>query len=135
MQGIEAAQVAFEAEPGRPLDEFLVYLHHAKGRPFLEHPPGGAAAGGEPHSPESFDEPDAADVPGIHGLHRSADNFAARFRHVPLDQRAGVQVKAQRSTSRSESTSSDARSEEVASRGARSGRLRAGGTTRPAATS
>lgn len=135
VQGIETAQVVVESEPGRLLDEFLVYLNHAKGWPLFAHCPRRAASDGQPHGPNRLDEPNATNEPAVSGLHRAADEVAARLRHVTLDQRAGVEVEAQRSRSRSANTSSDARREEVVNRGARAGWLRAGGVTRPSTIS
>jgi len=91
--------------------------------------------GSQVHGPNRLDEPNATNEPAVSGLHRAADEVAARLRHVTLDQRAGVEVEAQRSRSRSANTSSDARREEVVNRGARAGWLRAGGVTRPSTIS
>ena len=135
MQGVQAVQPTVDRELGRPFDQALVHLDHAERGPLLAYGLGGCFACAQADGADALHEADTTHEPPVGAFHRVADDVAAGLSDVALDQRARVEVEVQRSASRSESTSDDALSRVLTSRGARLGRARVGATNRPSATS
>src|SRR5919202_3984847 len=120
-------EIALERQRGGVLDKRLVDLDDSEGGPLVLDGLDRARPRDQADRPHSLDESGATDVPAVGFRHRSADKLALRLRDIALDERARVEVELQRSASRSESTSEEARRRDLASLGARLGRARAGG--------
>ncbi len=135
MQRVEAAQIVAKRESGGVLHQRLVDLDDGERGPLVLCGLGRTRCCGQPDHPDGLDEAEAADVPTVSLRHRVAHDVTALLGDVAPDERARVEVQPQRSASRSESTTEAASLPAAASFGARLGCARAGGTSRPLATS
>jgi hypothetical protein len=87
--------------------------------------------GRQPNGANSLDIAATADQAVVGFLHGISHEFVSGFSDVAFDQRARVQVQAQRSSPRSTRINRDPGCDALAIRGARPGRARLAGTTQP----
>jgi hypothetical protein len=135
MKSVQAPEPSLDREPRCAFDQPLVNLDDGECRPLSLEGARRCPTTRQRERTRNLDESDTRYEPLVGVIHRVSNQVTAGLGHVALDECAGVQIEAQRSASRSESTSAEALRRALTRRGALEGRTRDGGATRPSATS